>query len=230
MAEPRPDVGATSLTLLDRARANEADAWARLVTLYAPLVRHWCLAGGLQPNDVNDVVQEVCRVAFSGLVGFRRDRPGDTFRGWLRTITRTALALHFRKLARVPVAGGGSAAFVRLQEVADPCPTCWMKIPPTRSGGCIAAPWSWSAASSRIVPGRCSGSRPSKTASRPTSPPGSESPPWPSARPSRASFAAPRRGRRPARLRRGTDQSYSPIIQENSQATFCGIFIVVPLE
>jgi RNA polymerase sigma-70 factor, ECF subfamily len=122
MAEPRPDVGATSLTLLDRARANEADAWARLVMLYAPLVRHWCIAGGLQPNDVDDVVQEVCRAAFSGLAGFRRDRPGDTFRGWLRTITRTALALHFRKLARVPLGGGGSAAFVRLQEVADPAP------------------------------------------------------------------------------------------------------------
>ena len=122
MAEPRPDVGTTSITLLDRARANEADAWARLVMLYAPLVRHWCLAGGLQPTDVDDVVQEVYRAAFSGLAGFRRDRPGDTFRGWLRTITRTALALHYRKLARVPLAGGGSAAFARLQEIADPAP------------------------------------------------------------------------------------------------------------
>jgi RNA polymerase sigma-70 factor, ECF subfamily len=122
MAEPRPDPGATSLTLLDRARANEADAWARLVTLYTPLVRHWCLAGGLQPTDVDDVVQEVCRAALSGLANFRRDRPGDTFRGWLRTITRTALALHFRRGARRPVASGGSAAFARIQEVADRAP------------------------------------------------------------------------------------------------------------
>lgn len=122
MAEPRPDLGATSLTLLDRARANEADAWARLVTLYTPLVRHWCLAGGLQPTDVDDVVQDVCRAALSGLANFRRDRPGDTFRGWLRSITRTALALHFRRRARVPVASGGSAAFARLQEIADPGP------------------------------------------------------------------------------------------------------------
>ena len=122
MAEPRPDPGATSLTLLDRARANEADAWARLVTLYIPLVRHWCLVGGLQPTDVDDVVQEVCRAALSGLANFRRDRPGDTFRGWLRTITRTALALHFRRRARVPVASGGSAAFARIQEVPDPAP------------------------------------------------------------------------------------------------------------
>jgi RNA polymerase sigma-70 factor, ECF subfamily len=122
MANPRPDLGLTSLTLLDRARAREADAWARLVTLYTPLVRHWCLASGLQPTDVDDVVQEVCRAAYAGLAGFRRDRPGDTFRGWLRAITRTAVALHFRRLARAPVASGGSAAFARLQEVADPSP------------------------------------------------------------------------------------------------------------
>jgi RNA polymerase sigma-70 factor (ECF subfamily) len=135
MAEPRSDLGATSLTLLDRARANEADAWARLVTLYTPLVRYWCLAGGLQPTDVDDVVQEVCRVAFSGLAGFRHDRPGDTFRGWLRTITRTALALYFRKLAWVPVAVGGSVAFARLQEVADPVPDLPDEDPSDESRG-----------------------------------------------------------------------------------------------
>ncbi|MDR3632931.1 MAG: sigma-70 family RNA polymerase sigma factor [Isosphaeraceae bacterium] len=122
MAEPRPDLGATSLTLLDRARANEADAWTRLVALYTPLVRHWCIAGGLQSTDVDDVVQEVCRAALAGLPTFRRDRAGDTFRGWLRALTRTALALHFRRRGRVPVASGGNAAFALLQEVAEPVP------------------------------------------------------------------------------------------------------------
>src|SRR5262245_46761589 len=122
MAEPRREVGATSLTLLDRARTNEADAWARLVKLYAPLVRYWSLAAGLRPTDVDDLVQEVFRAAFSGLANFRRDRPGDTFRGWLRAMTRTALALHYRKLAGVPAAGGGTAALARLQEIAEPAP------------------------------------------------------------------------------------------------------------
>jgi RNA polymerase sigma-70 factor (ECF subfamily) len=135
MAAPRPDPGITSVTLLDRARANDADAWARLVTLYTPLLRHWCLAGGLQPTDVDDVVQEVCRAALSGLANFRRDRPGDTFRGWLRTITRTGLALHFRRRARVPVASGGSAAFARLQEVADPAPELPEDDPPDEIRG-----------------------------------------------------------------------------------------------
>src|SRR2546421_498298 len=38
VAENRP----TSLTLLERARGRDADAWARLVGLYAPLVDAWC--------------------------------------------------------------------------------------------------------------------------------------------------------------------------------------------
>ncbi len=189
MAEPRPDVGATSLTLLDRARANEADAWARLVTLYAPLVRHWCLAGELQPNDVDDVVQEVCRGpsrGWSASVAIAPATPSaagsapspgppwpSTSASWPGSLWPAAAARRSSGSRRSPTL----------------CPTRWIKTPPTRSGGCIAAPWSWSAASSRIVPGRCSGSRPSKTASRPRSPPGSESPPWPSARPSRASSA-----------------------------------------
>lgn len=119
MADPRPDLRGTSLTLLERVRANEADAWSRLVHLYAPMIRYWCLRGGLQETDADDVVQEVCRSAMAGLPEFRRDRPGDTFRGWLRVITRNTLALHFRRTGRHPSAPGGSEAFARLHELAD---------------------------------------------------------------------------------------------------------------
>ncbi len=119
MGDSRPDLRATSLTLLERVRANEADAWVRLIDLYTPMVRYWCTRAGLQDSDADDVVQEVCRAAMSGLPEFQRDRPGDTFRGWLRVITRNALALHFRRKGRYPIAPGGSEAFVRLEEVAD---------------------------------------------------------------------------------------------------------------
>jgi RNA polymerase sigma-70 factor (ECF subfamily) len=111
---------ATSLTLLGRVRANEADAWTRLVQLYTPLVRYWCLRARLQEADTDDVIQEVFRAAFAALPDFRRDRPGDTFRGWLRAITRNMLALHFRRKGRFPSAAGGSDAFTRLQDLADP--------------------------------------------------------------------------------------------------------------
>ncbi len=120
MAMSRRDLNSTSLTLLERARANESDAWARLLALYTPMVRYWCILGGLQDSDVDDVVQEVYRSALSGLANFRHDRPEDTFRGWLRAVTRNALALHFRRKGRIPFAPGGSEAFLRLQEIADP--------------------------------------------------------------------------------------------------------------
>jgi RNA polymerase sigma-70 factor (ECF subfamily) len=41
---------------------------------------------------------------------FHRDRPGDTFRGWLRTITRNKVYDHFRVRNREPQAAGGSEA------------------------------------------------------------------------------------------------------------------------
>jgi RNA polymerase sigma-70 factor (ECF subfamily) len=110
----------TSLTLLGRVRANDADAWTRLLHLYGPMVRYWCSHGGLQEADADDIVQEVFRAAHAALPDFQRDRPGDTFRGWLRVITRNMLALHFRRLVRSPPAAGGSEAFVKLQDLADP--------------------------------------------------------------------------------------------------------------
>jgi RNA polymerase sigma-70 factor (ECF subfamily) len=78
------------------------------------------MRGGLQEADVDDVLQEVFRAAFAALPDFRRDRPGDTFRGWLRVITRNMLALHFRRKRRFPSAAGGSDAFTRLQEITEP--------------------------------------------------------------------------------------------------------------
>jgi RNA polymerase sigma-70 factor (ECF subfamily) len=120
MADPSPDLHGTSMTLLERARARDGDAWTRLFHLYTPMIRSWALRSGLQENDADDVVQEVCRAALAGLAEFRRDRPGDTFRGWLRVITRNALALHFRRKGRGPLASGGSEAFVKLGELSDP--------------------------------------------------------------------------------------------------------------
>ena len=99
----------TSLTLLQRLRANEPDAWRTMVQLYTPLLYQWCARSALQGADADDVLQEVFRAAATHLDGFRRDRPGDSFRGWLRAITRNMILLHFRKSGRQPEAGGGTA-------------------------------------------------------------------------------------------------------------------------
>jgi RNA polymerase sigma-70 factor (ECF subfamily) len=107
----------TSLTLLQRLRSNEGDAWSVMVRLYTPLVCHWCVRGGVRGADVEDVTQEVFHAAATHLESFRRDRPGDSFRAWLRGITRNMVLRHFRRGASQPRASGGTDALLRLQEV-----------------------------------------------------------------------------------------------------------------
>jgi RNA polymerase sigma-70 factor (ECF subfamily) len=123
---PPPDGGAdtqgqtTSLSLLERARAHDREAWSRLVHLYQPLVRRWCARAGLSAQDAEDVCQDVFGSAAAHFAAFRRDRPGDTFRGWLHVIARNAIRLHFRRTQDEARAAGGSDALDRLQEVPDP--------------------------------------------------------------------------------------------------------------
>jgi len=112
----------TPISLLERARTRETGAWGRLIELYQPLVRSWCSRADLRGPDVDDVTQEVFAAAALGLDGFRRDRPGDTFRGWLRGITRNHILLHFRRNRRHPKAQGGSQAWLTLEAIADPLP------------------------------------------------------------------------------------------------------------
>jgi RNA polymerase sigma-70 factor (ECF subfamily) len=106
--------------LLEALRANEPTAWQRVLRLYGPLVRYWCRRKGLSDQDAEDVTQEVFSAAAAGFAGFRRDRPGDSFRGWLGGITRRQLLQHFRRARGRPVAEGGSDAWEQLQHVADP--------------------------------------------------------------------------------------------------------------
>ena len=96
--DPTPrSVNATSPSLLARVQANQPGSWERLVDLYAPLVYHWCRRSALSPEDAADVFQEVFRSVAEHIAGFRRDRAGATFRGWLRTITRNKINDHFRR-------------------------------------------------------------------------------------------------------------------------------------
>ena len=120
---PAPeDSVSTPLSLLERVRSNDPRAWERLLGLFQPLVRYWCARGGLGPEDAEDVTQEIFSAVARSLPGFRRDRPGDTFRGWLRVITRNQLRLFHRLNHGRPRAVGGSEALENLREIEDPLP------------------------------------------------------------------------------------------------------------
>jgi RNA polymerase sigma-70 factor (ECF subfamily) len=113
---------ATSRSLLARVKADDATAWDRLVTLYAPLVYYWCRRCDLQDADAADVFQEVFQEVATHITRFRKEKAGDTFRGWLRTITRNKVHDHFRRLGRQPGAAGGSDAQRRLAQLPGPPP------------------------------------------------------------------------------------------------------------
>jgi len=110
-------LGSTSSKLLDRARSRDQDAWHRLVNLYGCLVLYWGGRAGLQQADRSEVFQEVLQAVAKNLEHFRGDRRGDTFRGWLRTITRSKIVDHCRRRSRQFPATGGSEAYQRLLSI-----------------------------------------------------------------------------------------------------------------
>jgi RNA polymerase sigma-70 factor (ECF subfamily) len=113
---PRGEENPTSLSLLERVRARDQPAWNRLVKLYGPMVYGWCLRAGLQPADAADIGQEVFAAVARAIDSFRHDREGDTFRGWLYTITRNKI--RDRGAAPGAVGTGGSDAQRQLAQFA----------------------------------------------------------------------------------------------------------------
>lgn len=114
--------GSTSRSLLADARRSMPAAWERLVRLYAPLVASWCRRWQVPEQDLVDVMQEVFLSVSGHLDRFRKQRPSDTFRGWLFTITRNKVRDLQRRSTTEPAAAGGSEASFRMQQVLDPNP------------------------------------------------------------------------------------------------------------
>lgn len=111
--------GSTSRSLLADANRAVPAAWERLVRLYAPLVASWCRRWGVAEQDVGDVLQDVFSAVANHLERFRKERPTDTFRGWLWTIARNKVRDLFRRRAAEPAAGGGTEATRQMQQIPD---------------------------------------------------------------------------------------------------------------
>jgi len=112
----------TSISLLESVKADDVQAWERLVKLYGPSVYRWCRQSGLQSEDAKDVFQEVFGAVALHIADFRRENPGDSFRSWLCTIARNKVRDFFRRRAHRPQAEGGTGAYKRLQQIAENLP------------------------------------------------------------------------------------------------------------
>ena len=82
-----PSSGATSRSLLERVKADDASAWETLVGLYGPFVYRWLRRWDLPEHESADVFQDVFGALAGHIAGFRKEKAGDTFRGWLHRIT-----------------------------------------------------------------------------------------------------------------------------------------------
>ena len=111
---------ATSRSLLMQLKDGLPAAWERLTSLYAPLVYHWCRGMRLAEQDMPDIFQQVFQSVAAHIQAFRKDRPGDTFRHWLRAITRNKVRDHFRRNARQAQAAGGTDAQIYFSQLAAP--------------------------------------------------------------------------------------------------------------
>lgn len=110
------DEGSTSNSLLVQARSGDADAWRRLHGLYAPFVLHVARRAGLKESDAWDVCQEVFVAISKGLSGFRRGARHQSFRAWVRTITRNKVHDSWRRGERQVQGVGGTEAQRHLDE------------------------------------------------------------------------------------------------------------------
>ena len=114
------EAGETGTTLLGRIKNKDPDGWERFVHLYSPLIFRWCRQSGLSETDAADVGQEVFQAVLRGIANFRRERPGDTFRGWLRTIVQNKLRDRKRQLIPGGIGVGGEAETLTYLNAAAP--------------------------------------------------------------------------------------------------------------
>ena len=112
--------GSTATSFLHQLWANDPQGWERLTTCYTGWLYLLCRQHQLTPDEAEDVAQDVLLAVVRRISSFRRDRPGDTFRGWLRTITERKIIDFQRKQRGRPRAiGGDSACGQLLQQAID---------------------------------------------------------------------------------------------------------------
>lgn len=117
---PAAPPASTIYSLLQDARALDAQAWQKLIGLYGPLVLAWCRQAGLDPADRADVTQDVFFAVHKGLPQYQHRKAGGTFRGWLLTITRNLIRDFQRRTFGQPTGQGGSAHQTNLANQPEP--------------------------------------------------------------------------------------------------------------
>ncbi|MGD9126659.1 MAG: sigma-70 family RNA polymerase sigma factor [Planctomycetia bacterium] len=114
------DSDSISTTLLARVRKHEPEAWQRFVDLFGPTVFRWCRAAAIETNEAGDVVQEVFLAVAKNVDRFDRAKASGSFTAWIASITRNKINDHYRRMAKRPIARGGTTAQLSIAELPEP--------------------------------------------------------------------------------------------------------------
>jgi RNA polymerase sigma factor (sigma-70 family) len=115
------DSSKTRLSLLLQVRNPHDDqAWNRFVTLYTPLIYRFAKRSGLQDADAAYVTQEVFRTVTRSIKQFDYDSSIGSFRGWLKTVTRSRIYDFQNGKSRQPVGTGDTAVHAFIEQQASP--------------------------------------------------------------------------------------------------------------
>jgi RNA polymerase sigma-70 factor, ECF subfamily len=110
----------TSPTLLGGVREGDSGAWEQLVFHYQPIILQWVKQKGFDRATSLDIAQETFLSVSKSLPTFLA-RPGTgAFRAWLWRIVQRRIIDYRRRVARQPIAIGGSTMTGQIGQSIDP--------------------------------------------------------------------------------------------------------------
>ena len=98
-----PPLLETRSSLINRLKATmNGESWEVFFNTYWELIYSVARRKGLSEADSQDIVQETILKVHKSLERFQYNRERGSFKGWLRTITRSRLVEHYKKQQRQP--------------------------------------------------------------------------------------------------------------------------------
>ena len=120
--KPEAPLLETRSSLIQRLKATiNGESWEEFFHTYWELIYNVARRAGLSEADAQDIVQETVLKVHNSLDRFEYNRKRGTFKGWLRTVTRSRLNDFFKKQQRRPALNQPlEAAGDELQNLEDP--------------------------------------------------------------------------------------------------------------
>ena len=120
--KPEAPLLETRSSLIQRLKATiNGESWEEFFHTYWELIYNVARRAGLSEADAQDIVQETILKVHNSLDRFEYNRKRGTFKGWLRTVTRSRWNDFFKKQQRRPALNQPlEEAADELQNLEDP--------------------------------------------------------------------------------------------------------------